>query len=286
MTESFPGWTAEVQRSFKEVLFRFLEEVHCTKTALYLLAPDGSYGLMAQYGFGRRDHLPVEHQAQDVIALKARELRTKPWALNHSKEDPEFGEHLSSAGTNRMMLVPLYGASRVLGFVDARDKGGKRAFEAVDLQQGAIIVDELLDLARRHGLFPDLVADAAAPASPGPPALREPNRINDQAGEALLDEYGLQDLDEALMDTISHDAVFAITPVLPHEQLRVRDIELGEGALISLLGFDGEIEWREDGGDIILYLPDVPVRELPSGPAYVFKFTGVVSNDRFWTPNQ
>jgi putative nucleotidyltransferase with HDIG domain len=207
MTDVFPDWTTEVQRSFKEVLFRFLEEVHCTKAALYLLAPDGSYSLMAQYGFGRRDHLPADHQAQDSIVLKARELRTKPWALNQSKEDPEFEEHLSSAGTSRMMLVPLYGASRVLGFVDARDKGGKRAFEATDLQQGAIIVDALLDLVRRHGLFPDLVAEVAAPVSAAP---REPDRANENAGEALLDEYGLQDLDQALVEVVTHDAVFAV----------------------------------------------------------------------------
>jgi HD-GYP domain-containing protein (c-di-GMP phosphodiesterase class II) len=254
MTESFPGWTAEVQRSFKEVLFRFLEEVHCTKAALYLLAPDGSYGLMAQYGFGRRDHLPVEHQAQDVIVLKARELRTKPWALNHSQGDPEFGEHLSSAGTNRMMLVPLHGASRVLGFVDARDKGGKCAFETVDLQQGAIIVDELLDLARGHGLFPDLVADAAAPDSPGSPALREPDRINEQAGEALLDEYGLQDLDEALMDTITHDAVFAIA------------MTVSTAAAASTVVYSGASTEDVDRGAITRHQAEALVRARRSTP--------------------
>ena len=37
-----PGWSPELERSFKEVLYRFLEEVQSTKAAFYLLAPDGA----------------------------------------------------------------------------------------------------------------------------------------------------------------------------------------------------------------------------------------------------
>jgi HD-GYP domain-containing protein (c-di-GMP phosphodiesterase class II) len=206
MTESFPDWTPEVERSFKEVLFSFLEEVHCTKAALYLLAPDGNYSLMAQYGFGRRDHLEPQHRAQDALVGKIRELRNTPWALNHPAEEPAFEEHLAAAGTSRMLLVPLHGASRVLGFVDARDKGGRRPFEDDDLRRGAKIADALLGLVRLHGLFPDL--DDASP-EPAASTDRAPNWSPQPVDDVLLDEYGLQDLDEALVDTVTHDGVFA-----------------------------------------------------------------------------
>jgi hypothetical protein len=207
MVETLPGWTPEVERSFKEVLFRFLEEVHCTKAALYLLAPDGSYALVAQYGFGRRDQLSVEHHTQDPVVLKVRELRNKPMMVNHPKELPEFAEHLREAGTNRMLLVPLYGASRALGFVDARDKGGQRPFEAGDLRRGAIIGGAFLDLLQRYGLFPDLGVEDAAPAEP---LLRQPLGLDTPTGEALLDESGLRELSETVVDTVAREAVFAV----------------------------------------------------------------------------
>jgi putative nucleotidyltransferase with HDIG domain len=209
MAESLADWTPEVERSFKEVLFSFLEEVHCTKAALYLLTHDGNYSLMAQYGFGRRDRLAPQHQAQEAMVLKIRELRNTPWALNHPMEEPDFEEHLAAAGTSRMMLVPLHGASRVLGFVDARDKGGKRPFESEDLRRGAKIADALLELIRLHGLFPDLHDDASAPPAPPAPAGRTSGWSAGPVVEALLDEYGLQDLDDALVDTVTHDGVFA-----------------------------------------------------------------------------
>jgi hypothetical protein len=40
MDAHIPGWTPEIELGFKEILFRFLEEVQCTRAALYLLGPD------------------------------------------------------------------------------------------------------------------------------------------------------------------------------------------------------------------------------------------------------
>ena len=36
MTAQYSSWTPETERSFKEVLYRFMGEVHATKAALYL----------------------------------------------------------------------------------------------------------------------------------------------------------------------------------------------------------------------------------------------------------
>ena len=124
-----PGWSPGLERSFKEILYRFLEEVQSTKAAFYLLAPDGTYVLMAQYGFGRRDLLAAELHARDPVVLRARDLRTHPHAINHPDEAPELAPFLEGAGTARLLLVPLWEGSRLLGFVDARDKGRKRPFE-------------------------------------------------------------------------------------------------------------------------------------------------------------
>ena len=57
MTAQHTAWTPETERSFKEVLYRFMGEVHATKAALYLKSPGDDWSLATQYGFGRRDRL-------------------------------------------------------------------------------------------------------------------------------------------------------------------------------------------------------------------------------------
>ena len=67
MDEHIPGWTPEIERGFKEVLFRFLEEIQSTKAALYLVGPGERFLLATQYGFGRRDVLAIEHGPGSAI---------------------------------------------------------------------------------------------------------------------------------------------------------------------------------------------------------------------------
>jgi hypothetical protein len=196
-----------MERSFKEVLFRFLEEVHCTKAALYLVTPDGSYALASQYGFGRRDLLSAEHAVDDPIVLKVQELRTSPMAVNSPEDFSQIEDYLRGAGNSRMLLVPLYGASRALGFVDARDKGGQQPFEAVDLRQGSIIVSSLLEVLQRLELYPGLGVE---PETRQEPAVRQPQMVTDLPHEPLLDESALLKLNDSVLDAVSQDGVFAV----------------------------------------------------------------------------
>ncbi len=140
MTVTIQGWGPDTERSFKETLFRFLEEVNSTKAALYLLAPDGAYLLATQYGFGRREALSVRHEARASLVLKAHELREKPLVVNRRDESPELFDIFNSAGSTRMLLTPVYGDSRLVGFVDARDKGRKRPFLKEDENAARIII--------------------------------------------------------------------------------------------------------------------------------------------------
>jgi hypothetical protein len=154
--DGIAGWSPEIERSFKQQLFRFLEEIQSTKAALYLLAEDGRYVAVARYGFGRRDRLAEVHGARDPMSRRARELRTLPWAANQPEEADELAEYIEGAGTARLLLVPLYADSRVIGFVDARDKGRKRPFDRDDLRVAAGIGSAIITLVRSSGLYPDL----------------------------------------------------------------------------------------------------------------------------------
>ena len=106
MGVNIPGWSPDVERSFKEILFRFLEEVHSTKAAFYLQAKDGRYVLMTQYGFGKRDAIASELPQRDPLIIKAREIRVAPAAFNNPNEFPEIAAYLEGAGTARLLLVP------------------------------------------------------------------------------------------------------------------------------------------------------------------------------------
>lgn len=212
MAEPSSGWTADQERSFKEVLFRFLEEVHCTKAALYLVRPDGSYRLASQYGFGRRDKLRVSRGDDDPLVRKARELETTPWLVNDARDFPEIEDDLRDASNERMLLVPLAGASRILGFVDARDKGGGRPFEEVDARQGSIIGSALLGLLQKLELY-DAIRSVDGPRVE---PVGQSQRVDVVAPtrSVLLDEIGLRTVIESVVDTVTRENVFAVSVTL------------------------------------------------------------------------
>ncbi len=209
------GWTSELERAFKELLYRFLEDIHSTKAALYLLGPDGSFSLMTQYGFGRRDQIAISHGQGEPYIQKLREMRAKPQAFNHPKDFPEIATYLEAAGTARLLLVPICGDSRLVGFVDARDKGRRRPFERPDLARAAAISRTLLELLRQERLYPELdepPEPAATPASVSPIGNAAPASAAE--GEPGVDRHGLETvLSWALWTAVEEQITIALTVV-------------------------------------------------------------------------
>jgi putative nucleotidyltransferase with HDIG domain len=207
------GWTSELERAFKELLYRFLEEIHSTKAALYLLGPEGSFALMTQYGFGRRDQLAIAHGQGDPYVQKLKEMRVKPRAFNHPEDFPEIAGYLEGAGTARLLLAPICSDSRLVGFVDARDKGRRRPFERSDLSRAAAIARILLDLLRQEHLYPELDEPMEPVAAPPPVSLVEavaPARAAE--GEPGVDRRGLEMvLSTALRAAVAEQITIALT---------------------------------------------------------------------------
>jgi len=196
------GWTPAFERRFKELLYRFLEDVQATKAALYLLADDGSYVLATQYGFGRRDLLAAEHLPEDPMVVLVRQLRSVPRAFNGPDEVPELARYLEGAGTARLLLVPLFAASRIFGFIDVRDKGRRRKFTPPDVTTAGAIAADMMAALRETNLYPELVATAVQePVLPGPPG---------EVPQILMDESGLDR--EALAALLGDAASLAACP--------------------------------------------------------------------------
>jgi len=207
MVHGVVGSNPEIERRFKQLLFRFLEDVQSTKAALYLLAEDGRYVLAAQYGFGRRDLLAEAHGPQHPIIRKVRELRTTPWAANQPGESGELAEYLEGAGTARLLLTPLYAESRVVGFVDARDKGRKREFDRDDLRAAADIADALVEAIRRSRLYPDLALPEALTEDP----VRRAASVELAPSGLPVDAAGLRDLVASARRFAKLDGIAAVT---------------------------------------------------------------------------
>jgi putative nucleotidyltransferase with HDIG domain len=188
MNRGINGWTPELERSFKELLFRFLEEVQATKAALYLFG-EGTYLLATQYGFHRHDLLATEHHASDPLARKVREDPDSPQAFNQLEEIADAATYLQGANTSRLLLLPLKAGARVVGFVDIRDKGRKRPFESEDIARTREIGEAIVRLILQAALYPNLEGEFAEPP---PPRIQQPVMPDRPSGTvAMLDELGL-----------------------------------------------------------------------------------------------
>ncbi len=211
MSAGIPGWTPEVERSFKEVLFRFLEEIQCTKAALYLLGPDDSFLLATQYGFGRRDLLVVEHRTHDPMVVKVFDLGGEVRAFNRENELGPLVEYLRKGGSSKVLLVPLVAGGEVVGFVDARDKGRKRPFEVADVTGAKKIGAALMELSQHSGF--------CSPGEPirvggGSPTAAPKVTKADLPVPSLFDEIALDEMHQAALESAGDHQVITVALTL------------------------------------------------------------------------
>ena len=211
MGATIPGWSPEIERGFKEILFRFLEEIQCTRAALYLYGPSDFFLLATQYGFGRRDPLAIEHRLREPMVVRVRELRGLPVAYNHRNELGPLAEYIKTAGNSRLLLVPLVISDEIIGFVDARDKGRRRPFERSDISKAAKIGAAMVDFARQSGF---VIADEEFVPPPEPKVSKQRQAPVGQSRPALLDESGLETLHDAALDCLLDNQVAAVAATL------------------------------------------------------------------------
>ena len=210
--------TAQVERAYKEVLYRFMGEVHATKAALYLKQSEGTWAMTSQYGFGRRDPLAESLADDHTIVRMVRAFGEDPRYYNDPNELGELEGYLAEAGTSRLMLVPLTGRSGLIGFVDVRDKGAQRPFAAGDLDvarsiafaltrqvEGAHVDDAKVERPA------DTPIEKPSRAEP-PPSAAADDRADEPGDEprALLDDAGFDDVNVAAMEGLFDRRVVAV----------------------------------------------------------------------------
>jgi len=210
MTANHPHGAPKTQRAFKEVLYRFMGEVHATKAALYLKSTDEDWLLATQYGFGRRDRLAEDLADDHALVRMVRAFGKDPRSYNDPSEVGEVAGYLADAGTTRLMLVPVIAEGGLIGFVDVRDKGGQKPFNSTDIELARGIARSLAET----------IADAVAVDQPRETKIETPVAVASAAADsaadpdaeprALLDESGLDEINTAAADRLADPRVVAI----------------------------------------------------------------------------
>jgi len=94
----------------------------------------------------------------------------------------------------------------------------------------------------------------------------------------ILDLAGQQPKDgravKQVFFTRSSDAVYAITPGWPGTSLTLKDLRPAAGSVVTMLGVNRPLTWRQQGADIVVQMPSLSVDELPCRYAYAFRIPG------------
>ncbi len=143
-----------IEPRLKQILYGAVEHVQATKAALYLPATndltDKTFEIVTSYQFADIERRVVR-SSDDLVDRLA--VKRAPFFVNGLGSDQRFSEMLFRQGTDRILATPLFSRGRLIGFIDMRDKAGKRPFDSPDVTAAAKIADELLHFLGTQNLF-------------------------------------------------------------------------------------------------------------------------------------
>lgn len=143
-----------IEGQLKQILYGCVEHVQATKAALYLSAShdlnDKTYELVTSYQYNPADRKIVTGNDDLVDRLV---VKRNAFYVNGLGADIRFSEMLFRQGNDRILAAPLFSRGRLVGFLDMRDKAGKKPFDAPDVDAARQIADQVLALLSSKQLF-------------------------------------------------------------------------------------------------------------------------------------
>jgi len=177
-----------LESALKQILYSCVEHVQATKAALYLSASrdlnEKRYELVTHYQYNPADRKVVT--ANDDLVDRLAVKRT-PFYVNGLGADQRFAEILFRQGNDRMLAAPLFSRGRLIGFIDMRDKAGRKPFESLDVQAAEKIVQDMLGVLAKNNLF-----GLAPVALVDDPSLRRDTPPPRQASNVVMPSAPLQ----------------------------------------------------------------------------------------------
>ncbi|HEX2835588.1 MAG TPA: HD domain-containing phosphohydrolase [Thermoanaerobaculia bacterium] len=143
-----------IEAQLKQILYGCVEHVQATKAALYLSATgnlnDKTYELITSYQYNAADRKVVTANDDLVDRLT---VKRNAFFVNGLGSDQRFAEMLFRQGNDRLLAAPLFSRGRLVGFIDMRDKAGRKPFENPDVDAARRIADQMIDLLASNNLF-------------------------------------------------------------------------------------------------------------------------------------
>jgi len=130
----------ELQTKLKEILYDCAVEIRATKAALYLVATEGKFELITEYGF--RGAVRATADRTDPVIDRCGRGRT-PFFVNGLNAEPRFSHVMFESASDRLLAAPIYFRGTLVGVIDMRDKAGKALFDATDLPKAQKIADRI-----------------------------------------------------------------------------------------------------------------------------------------------
>ncbi len=143
-----------IEAQLKQVLYGCVEHVQATKAALYLPASndlnDKRYELVTHYQYNPADRKVVTAN-DDLVDRLA--VKRSPFFVNGLAADQRLAEMLFRQGNDRILAAPLFARGRMIGFIDMRDKAGRKPFETPDVKAAQKIADDMIGVLAKNNLF-------------------------------------------------------------------------------------------------------------------------------------
>ncbi len=143
-----------IEPQLKQILYGCVEHVQATKAALYLSSShdlnEKKYELVTSYQYNAADRKLVTSN-DDLVDRLA--MKRMPFFVNGLGTDQRLAEMLFRQGNDRILAAPLFSRGRLVGFIDMRDKAGKKPFDAPDVDAAKKIADQMLGVLAANKLF-------------------------------------------------------------------------------------------------------------------------------------
>jgi response regulator RpfG family c-di-GMP phosphodiesterase len=143
-----------LEPQLKQILYGCVEHIQATKAALYLATSNDLSGktfeLVTSYQFNDSSRKVLKSTDEVVDRIQ---VKRSAFFVNGLAADQRFSEILFRQGTDRLLIVPLFSRSRLVGFIDMRDKAAKKPFDNPDVAASKKISDDMLALLGEKQLF-------------------------------------------------------------------------------------------------------------------------------------
>lgn len=142
-----------LEPELKRALYSAYELAAATKAALYLAESYANerYELVTSYAFNPADRRIVDGKDPLVQRLNSSH---SPIVVNALSEDERIAEVLFRHNNERLLAVPIFGRGRrMVGFIDLRDKAGRKNFDASDVAAAEKIARDIVKVLASKNLY-------------------------------------------------------------------------------------------------------------------------------------